>query len=207
MTGGQPQRRLDREDVIAHFRPMAATFDRIIAEARNDTTVERVKERFPRVRRLAHLRRLSGSARWMEIADGLVADSPDYPAGFYLASTESEHNQGQYAIRCPIGVLTVRREPHDESDDSKCYLQQALVGLDFDEGLDQPRPDARVYLSVPPNGVARLIVEHSTLSESMKVGLDELAPKVAAIAKNPAPKHPARAVRSTKSKPGQRKDV
>jgi hypothetical protein len=193
-------RRLRREEIEDSFRPLLPLLREVIADARNATAPEVVAAAHPAITRVPHLRRLAGAARWMIAADRLVL--AEWPEGYGVESDESDHNQGKYAFRFPLGVFTIKREPHHDEEEGK-YLQECLADMrEFAPGEAPARePDVTAYLSVPPSGSAKVIVTHKSLRKPMTVLLDELeAPK------RPVPTHPRasgprrRGVRSARAK-------
>src|SRR4051812_12431936 len=116
-----------REDVIDAFRPLAPILERVIRDARAQTTLEVMRAAVPTVKRESHHHRLCGNVRWMLIADGLVEAGAegDFPVGFAVESSDLQHNSGQYVFSFPRGVFTVKRKPHKDDDDG-IYLQERL---------------------------------------------------------------------------------
>lgn len=167
---------IERDNIKARFRPIMPLLIEVIAEARAATSYEVTCAAHPEVTRPAHLRRFAGSKRWVMLADGLVARVAELPTGFQVHSTELDHNVGKYVFGFPGGVFTFRREPHEGENEGE-YLQL---------GLDRVREDAPladdidafasvvVYVRVPAEAAARLIVTHPTLNEDMVILLDEI---------------------------------
>jgi hypothetical protein len=191
---------VSRDDIKTSFAPLVPLLEEAVKEARAASSYDAIVKANPEVLRTAHLRRLAGSKRWMIVADGLAARAPRMPEGFGMESTDADHNQGKYAIRFPLGVCTVRREPH-EGDEGK-YLQEHIEGV-----LDQaPLADdvdafagVKVYVSVPPDGPVKLIATHPTFPEPMVILLDEIsvASDGAVEAIQPTAPTPAAVVTST----------
>src|SRR5262245_16320967 len=97
-----------RGDGISAFKPELLLFDEVIEEARNASSPEVIRTGVPLLDRDSHIHRLSGTSRWMLVADGLVKRSHRFPSDFSVASTDDQHNCGQYVFRCPGGVFTVK---------------------------------------------------------------------------------------------------
>lgn len=172
------RRVITRDEMIEKFAPARAVFQAAIDHARAMTTLERFAELHPELEREAGLKRLSGQERWLLVADTLVGTIGTVP-GFSVLSTDAQHNSGQYVFRCPGGALTVKQEPHDDTDpDDGRYIQDALPEIqeqaDLAEGVD---PDEAIvaYLSVTP-ARAMLKIRHCTLAEIMKIPIDDLTP-------------------------------
>jgi hypothetical protein len=169
---------LTREEMIETFAPARAVLQVAIDHARAMTTLERFAKLHPEIQREAGLKRLSGQARWMLIADGLVSTISSVD-GFGVLSTEAQHNSGQYVFACPGGAFTVKREPHDETDpDDGRYIQEALPGIreqaPLAAGIDSVAPII-AYLAVTRKS-AVLKICHATLLEPMKIPVDDLIP-------------------------------
>jgi hypothetical protein len=111
----------------------------------------------------------------MVIADTLVDHQASMPVGFSIESTDADHNQGKYAFQFPLGVFTVRREPHDADDG--LYLQEHLEGFEeqmqLSGGIDA-FVGIKAYLSVPAEGAIKLIATHPELDAPMVLLLDEV---------------------------------
>lgn len=172
------RRVITRDEMIETFAPARAVLQAAIDHARAKTTLERFAELHPELEREAGLKRLSGQGRWLLLADTLVGTIGTVE-GFSVLSTDAQHNSGQYVFGCPGGALTVKQEPHDDSDpDDGRYIQEVLLEIqeqaDLAEGVD---PDEAIlaYLSVTPTR-AMLKIQHSTLSEVMKIPIDDLIP-------------------------------
>lgn len=187
-----------RDDIIDQFKPLVPVLEEVIESARLNSSVESLEELHPAIARAAHLRRVSGTMRWILIADGLVARAGSLPQGYRVLSQESDHNAGRYVFGWPGGVLTVRRQPHDE--DEGLYVQErleeVLAATDLAPGLDLGA-DAIAYLSVPSSRPARLIVTHETLSEPMIIALDEIGRHTSVVSPLPASPVPTARVSST----------
>ena len=142
-----------REKLKAAFAPMVSLIEEAVEEARVASSRQAVAAANPEVKRLAHLRRLAGTKRWMVLADGLVQRKESYPEGFFLESTDADHNQGKYAFRFPMGICTVKREPHNEEEGQGKYIQEAIDGV-LEQAELSPDIDAfaavKAYISVPP---------------------------------------------------------
>jgi len=114
----------------------------------------------------------------MVLADGLVRRESSYPEGFSLESTEADHNQGKYAFRFPMGICTVKREPHNEEEGQGKYIQEAIAGV-LEQAQLSPDIDVfagvKAYISVPPEGAVRFIATHPTLGEPIVILIDEFA--------------------------------
>lgn len=191
---------ITREQVKAALAPIVPFIEEAVEEARVASSQEAIADANPEVKRMAHQRRLAGTKRWMVLADGLVDRAARFPDGFGLESTDLDHNQGKYAFRFPLGVCTIRREPH-EGDEGK-YLQERIDGV-FEQLQLAPNVDAfagvKAYVSVPPEGAVRLIATHPTFAEPMVILIDEIDTgdghgPVAAI--NPSPPMPGPAISS-----------
>lgn len=165
-----------RKDLHSSFEPIVPTLREVIASARMESRIEDVQQPFPTVGRLAHYRRLRGTVRWMVICELLRARAPGFPEGFGLASTELDHNQSRYAFRFPLGIFTVKREPHDETAKEGTWFTERLEGIAEQAAL-APDVDAfagvKAYVSVPAEGSSRLIFDHPTLEEPIQIALDE----------------------------------
>lgn len=148
--------RLDHR-LISQLAPLAPLLDRLIDAATTEATEQRAADAFPGLRRPAHLRRLSGLARWGEVADGLVASSAAgaLPDGFSVVTSEAQHNRGQYIVRFPGGVLTFRRSPHDDAKEEGVFLQQQfdeIVELLDEQGAPSATELVRVWVSIEAGG-------------------------------------------------------
>lgn len=167
---------IERDDIKARFRPIMPLLTDVIAEARAATSYEVTCAAHPEVTRPAHLRRFAGSKRWVMLADGLVARVAELPTGFQVHSTELDHNVGKYVFGFPGGVFTFRREPHEGEKEGE-YLQLELDRVREEAPLADDI-DAFVglvvYVRVPAEAAARLIVTHPTLGEDMVILLDEI---------------------------------
>jgi hypothetical protein len=167
-----------RERLKAAFAPMVPLIEEAVEEARIASSRQAIAAANPEVKRPAHLQRLAGTKRWMVLADGLVRREENYPKGFFLESTDADHNQGKYAFRFPMGICTVKREPHNEEEGQGKYIQEAIDGV-LEQAQLSPDIDAfaavKAYISVPPEGVVRIIATHPTLPEPMVILIDEIA--------------------------------
>ncbi|HEY2717932.1 MAG TPA: hypothetical protein VGI73_17100 [Solirubrobacterales bacterium] len=167
-----------REKLKVAFAPIVPLIEEAVEEARIASSRQVIAAANPEVKRLAHLQRLAGTKRWMVLADGLVRRKESYPDGFILESTDADHNQGKYAFRFPMGICTVKREPHSEDDGQGKYIQEAIEGV-LEQAQLAPNIDAfaavKAYISVPPEGVVRFIATHPTLSEPVVILIDEIA--------------------------------
>lgn len=155
---------------------MVPLIDEAVEEARTASSDEVTMKANPEVLRFAHLRRLSGTKRWMVLAEGLVARDPRMPYGFGVASTDQDHNAGKYAFRWPLGVFTIRGEPHDGEDEGK-YLQEQLKDVAEQTPLSSDVDvfaDIRAYVSAPSDGPVKLIATHATFPQPMVILLDEI---------------------------------
>ena len=204
------KRVITRDEVIGAFAPLHGLLDRVIAHTRAQTTLERFAKLHPEIEREAGIKRLSGQARWMLVADGLVASIGSID-GFAVHSSEAQHNSGQYLFEVPGGLLTVRQEPHDDSDpDDGKYVQQALTEIleqaELAPGMDADKPLV-VYLSVTAT-TAMLKVCHDTLDGIMKIAIDDLRAHPQALP-TPGPDRPRARARSTRSdlRPGVADDA
>lgn len=183
------RRVITREEMVQTFAPARAVIQVVIDRARAATTLERYRELHPEITRDAGLSRLAGQGRWLMLTEGLVVDIGSVP-GFGVQSTDAQHNQGQYLFRCPGGLMTVKREPHDdENPDDGRYIQETLIEiLEQAELAPDIDPDAPlvVYLAVTAT-TAMLKIRHATLPEIMKIPITDLiAPPM------PAPQRPDR---------------
>lgn len=164
-----------RDQLKAAFAPIVPVIEEAVEDARVASSSKAIADANPEVKRVAHRRRLAGQKRWMVLADGMVERAPRFPKGFVLESTDLDHNQGKYAFRFPLGVCTIKREPHEEEKGK--YLQERIDGLH--EQL-QLAPDVdefvgiKAYVSVPPEGAVRLIATHPKLADPVVVLLDEI---------------------------------
>lgn len=192
---------ITRDQMKETFAPMVPLVEEAVEEARIASSQQVIADTNPEVSRLAHRRRLGGTKRWMVLADGLVQRAPRFPEGFGLESTEEDHNQGKYAFRFPLGLCTIRREPHSEEQGK--YLQERLEGV-LEQAQLAPEIDAfagvKAYISVPPEGPVCLIATHPTLSEPMVILLDEIErgdgpDSVAALPSGPLPTPPVSSTR------------
>lgn len=199
------KRPVTNDEVIGHFRPIQTLLWEVIEDARELTSTQVASDAFPRLGRRAHLRRISGAARWMHVADGIVDRRGDLPDGYAVESTEEQHNQGQYIFRFPGGIFTVKRTPHKDPDDGK-YLQEALEGFQdiaLAAGIDADA-DLLVLLSVGANGEPKLLVEHPTLDKPMTIGLEALRTPAPVEAISPAHREiPQTKARSTRKAPAE----
>lgn len=192
---------ITRDQIKAAFAPMVPLIEEAVEEARIASSQQLIADTNPEVPRLAHRRRLGGTKRWMVLADGLVQRAPRLPEGFGLESTEEDHNQGKYAFRFPLGLCTIRREPHNE--DQGKYLQERIEGV-LEQAPLAPDIDAfvgiKAYISVPPEGAVSLIATHPTLPEPIVILLDEIERgdgpgSVAALPSGPLPPPPVGSTR------------
>jgi hypothetical protein len=169
---------IERDDIKARFQPLMPLLNDVIRAARAATAWEVTAAAHPEVTRPAHLRRFSGAKRWVMVADGLVARATELPDGFCVHSTEEDHNAGKYVFGLPGGVFTIRREPHQAENEGQ-YLQLSLERVREEaplaEGIDA-FADLLVYVRVPAQKAARLIVTHPTLDKPMVILLDEIEP-------------------------------
>lgn len=180
---------ISRDEVKSAFAPLLPFIEEAVEEARVASSHDVIAKANPEVTRVAHLRRLSGTKRWMVLADGLVVRGPQMPEGFGIESTDLDHNQGKYAIRFPLGICTIRREPHE--DDEGKYLQERIDGV-LEQAQLAPGIDAfagiKAYISVPPEGMVKLIATHPAFPEPMVILLDEIdAGGAVAAVRPPAP--------------------
>lgn len=198
---------ITRDQIKAAFAPMVPLIEEAVEEARIASSQQLIADTNPEVPRLAHRRRLGGTKRWMVLADGLVQRAPRLPEGFGLESTEEDHNQGKYAFRFPLGLCTIRREPHNE--DQGKYLQERIEGV-LEQAPLAPDIDAfvgiKAYISVPPEGAVSLIATHPTLPEPIVILLDEIERgdgpgPVAALPSSPLPPPPVGSTREVNKDP------
>jgi hypothetical protein len=161
---------VSRGQFKSSFAPIVATLEEVIAAARDASGFKKIAAAIPEITRASGVSRVSGTARWILAADGLVDCVASFPQGFVLHSTDVNHNQGKYIFGFPLGVFTFKREAHDA--EKGAYLQETLEVLQ-----ELPTPPGvgaiaglKVYISVPPKGAARLIV-----NQPMVVLLDEFA--------------------------------
>jgi hypothetical protein len=192
-----------RDAVKQSLQPIIGLLTELIEFARAATTLEVVANAHPKITREAHLRRLGGTERWILIADGIVAHQ-SLPAGFWVASTDAQHNSGQYVFRFPGGVFTVRHVPHQEPEEG-AYLQECMEELlkqvPLAASIDGDA-DLKAFLDVRADGLPRFIITHPTLAEPMKIAFDEFdaEPVVATTTtREPAAKLPRRGVRSKRA--------
>ena len=193
---------ITRDQVKEAFAPMVLIIEEAVEEARIASSQQLIADSNPEVTRLAHRRRLGGTKRWMVLADGLVQRAHRLPEGYGLDSTEEDHNQGKYAFRFPLGLCTIRREPHNE--DQGKYLQERIEGVlelaELAPGIDA-FVGIKAYISVPPEGAVCLIATHPTLPEPMEILLDEIERSddgggpVAALPAGPLPTPPVGSTR------------
>jgi hypothetical protein len=165
-----------RKDIKSAFAPFVPLVEEVVEEARAASSYKAVMAANPEVTRIAHLRRLAGQKRWMVLADGMVARVPRYPEGFGLESNDLDHNQGKYAIRFPLGICTIKREPHEEEKGK--YLQAQIDGICEQMQLAEDVPQfvgVKAYISVPPDGVVSLISTHEKLPEPIVILFDEMS--------------------------------
>jgi hypothetical protein len=156
---------------------MVPLVEEAVEEARVASSQQAISDANPEVKRVAHLRRLAGTKRWMVLADGLVERASRFPDGFSVESTDADHNQGKYAFRSPLGICTVKREPHNEEEGQGKYIQEAIEGVLEQAALSpdiDPFAAVKAYISVPPEGAVRLIATHPTLAEPMIILIDEI---------------------------------
>lgn len=167
----------------------------VVDQAQAGARYELVDAGIPSVHRVAHLRRLTGAARWMIAADAFVDQSLVWPAGFSVLTTEADHNGGRYAFAFAGGVWTVRRQPHGEKEGG--FLQERLEGVIEHAPLAPAfaRAALKVFLSIPPVGAAKLIAEHRSWDESVVITLGELLAENAAMAHIPSVELPRRTER------------
>lgn len=199
---------ISRDEVKAAFAPLVPFVEDAVEKARVASSHDVIANANPQVTRVAHLRRLSGTKRWMVLADDLVAQAPGMPEGFGMESTDADHNQGKYAIRFPLGVCTIRREPHDEEEGK--YLQERLEGV-LEQAQLAPGIDAfagiKAYISVPPEGAVRLIATHPAFPEPMVILLDEIEVETGAVtAVRPSAPMPLATVSSALAEDGNAAD-
>ncbi|HEY4277683.1 MAG TPA: hypothetical protein VGM91_05660 [Conexibacter sp.] len=181
------KRVITREQMIETFAPARGVLQDVIDNARALTTLERFAELHPEITREAALQRRAGQARWILLADGVVATIAVVD-GFGVLSSDAQHNQGQYLFSFPGGVFTVKREPHDEADpDDGRYIQEALVELlaqaELAADVEADAPIV-VYLAVTATS-AMLKIRHSTLPEIMKIPVHDLVPAPMPVASRP----------------------
>lgn len=166
---------ITRDQIKEAFAPIVPLIEEAVEEARLASSQQVIADTHPEVPRLAHRRRLAGTKRWMVLADGLVERAERFPEGFGLESTDEDHNQGKYAFRFPLGLCTIRREPHNEEQGK--YLQERIEGV-LEQAQLAPDVDAfvgvKAYISVPPEGGVCLIATHPTLLEPIVILLDEI---------------------------------
>jgi hypothetical protein len=192
-------RTITNDEIVDQFQPVGDLLWEVIDDARELTSVEIAAAAYPRLRRSAHLRRISGSTRWMHVAEGIVERRGDLPDGFSVESTEEQHNQGIYIFRFPGGVFTVKRTPHKGPDEG-AYLQEQIEGFEevaLEAGIDADA-DLIVFLSVSEAKEPRLIVTHPTLPAGLVVGLEAIRTPVVAQSIDPDRTIPRPAVRSTR---------
>jgi len=198
-----------REDVIAAFAPCVPLLRGIIVRARDDASADSVADAHPRLRsigRLAHIRRIAGTLRWLYVAEDLVAELPAGPSGFGVLSTDLDHSRGRFVFFFPGGVFTVRRQPHQD-DDENVYIQECLDTLleqtPLAEGIDG-NADLTLYIGVPHKGPPKLSVVHPSLADPMTIALDEFDAPRNALPADASP-YPKRNV-SSERKPHQADD-
>jgi hypothetical protein len=194
-----------RQDFMDGFAPFIPVLEDVIQDARSASSYARIAKAIPEIARPSGIARLSGTARWILVADGLVDRVADFPEGFCLHSTDANHNQGKYIFGFPLGVFTVKREPHEEN--KGLYLQESLQLLKGQEPL-APDVDAfadlKVYVSVPAKDVAGLIVERPD-AEPMTFLLDEFDRADRVVASQASPMNSA-VVRSSRSAGSEEED-
>lgn len=166
---------VSRAQFKSSFAPIVATLEEVIAAARDASDFKKIAAAIPEITRASGVSRVSGTTRWILAADGLVDRVASFPHGFVLHSTDANHNQGKYIFGFPLGVFTFKREAHDAEEGA--YLQETLEVL---QKLPVPPgvgaiAGLKVYISIPPKGAARLIVNQPNTTESMVVLLDEFA--------------------------------
>jgi hypothetical protein len=166
---------VSRGQFMASFAPIVPTLEEVIAEARAASDFKKIAVAIPEITRRSGISRVSGTARWILAADGLVDRVPSFPDGFVLHSSEANHNQGKYIFGFPLGVFTFKREAHDAEEGA--YLQETLEILQETPALTGAGVIAglKVYISVPSKGAARLIVKQPNAEEPIEVLLDEFA--------------------------------
>lgn len=150
-----------QDRLIEQMAPIGPLLSELVDEALANSTIQHVSAAFPLLRRLAHLSRLSGTAGWALVADGLVdvAGRDQLPEGFGVLTTDAEHNAGRYSFRFPGGVFTFRRLPHDDEKEEGLFLQQSfkeLIDLLDAQGAPEADEVVRVWIQVAPGGRTRL---------------------------------------------------
>jgi hypothetical protein len=157
------------------------------------------------MRRVAHLKRVTGTVRWILVADGLVAAGAeeDLPDGFSVRSTESQHNQGRYAFAFPGGVFSVRREPHDDDHDQGRFLQTSfehVTQMMDAAGSPSAATAVRVWIAIAPEGRTKLTARDRHNHETV-VTLTELLEAATVPATSATAPEPARTqVRSNRAR-------
>jgi hypothetical protein len=188
-----------RKEVGEAFAPIAPLLREVITAARTASSFDATAKANPEIGRASHLHRLAGTKRWILVADGIVSAASRLPDGFTVETTEAQHNSGQYVFRFPGGVFTVRRQPHEGSDEG-VYIQECLESLleeaPLRDGINGDA-DLVVYLNVPAQGTAQLLVTHTTLKEPIVLRLDDIVADLETVAPHPAMQTPSsRRVRS-----------
>lgn len=200
ITTSTVARPVDRDQIIEAFRPLATLLRDVITDARDLCDLDVAATAYPGLRRPSCLRRLSGYARWMHIAEGIVERRDELPAGFAVESTDEQHNGGRYRFRFPGGVFTVKRTPHRGPDEGR-YLQTRLTGFEdvaLDPSIDL-ESDVVVLISAGPRNEPRLLVTHTSLPSPLVIELRELADHQP-VAVGAAREQPRTVVRSTRAK-------
>jgi hypothetical protein len=195
---------VDRDQFKNSFAPIIPHLEDVIDDARTATHFDRIAKAIPELVRRSGIARVSGTARWVLAADGLVDRAGDFPQGYCVHSTDAHHNQGKYIFGFPLGIFTFKREPHEEN--KGLYLHETLEilkeqqplasGVDAFAGL-------KVYISIPPQGTASVIVE-GPAAGPMTFLLDEFVvpAKVVAAPRNPIVPATIRSAKSVDSKEG-----
>ncbi len=166
---------ISRSTVEASFGPLVPIITDVVQTARAAVTYEVIRDAVPEIGRPAAYNRIRGYTRWLFIAEELVRRVPSMPTGFGGDSTEKHHNQGRYSFQWPLGLVTVRREPHEE-DSQGLWFQERLddvfeqlplaAGVNAEEGV-------KAFISVPADGLVSVVFTHPTFEEPMSIALDE----------------------------------
>jgi hypothetical protein len=147
--------------LIEQLAPLGPLLTELVDAAHADSNVQHAATSYPKLRRDAHLNRVSGTVCWALVVDGLVDAFKQgrFPNGFSVNTTEPQHNAGRYAFAFPGGVFAVRREPHDDSKEQGRFLQQSfkqVTKLMDEQGAPGAETAVRVWIRIAPEGKTKL---------------------------------------------------
>lgn len=183
--------------LIEQLAPIGPLLMELIDAAHADSTVKHAATSYPKLRRDAHLSRVSGTVCWALVVDGLVdaAKQGRFPNSFSVDTTEAQHNAGRYAFTFPGGVFAVRREPHNDSKEQGRFLQESfkqVTKLMDEQGAPNAETAVRVWIRIAPEGQTKLTARDRHNHKSV-ITLSDLLEASAP----PATPHPASDTRTT----------